>query len=246
MVIRRLSAALSTAALSCALSGCYEDNCELRGTCPVLDIGVADNLSSITCDETSDEVRDGCGVVAVSTGSDEDGNGTRYNALPHDREGAGGVGEGAPHRVCVRAEVFEEAVVMTGGYRVIGGLACEDDWTHSAPEKKTEVVAGPGRQALRVQPGEGVARLVDMRLRAADAVDPSGSSIAVLLEDGSRLSFERCHFVAGKGMAGLTARPRSPDCPSLRRGRTERRARTRASPRPRPGARSSRPSVTMG
>lgn len=201
MVIRRLSAALAATAMSCALSGCYEDNCELRGTCPVLDMGLTDSLS-VACDEASEDVRDGCGVfVSASMGSDEDGSGTRmmpYRTIAKALQ----VSEKGHHTVYACAEVFEEALVATGGYRVLGGFACDEDWTRAVPDRKTEVRAGPGLQALRVQPGEGAARFVDVRFRAADAVDPSGSSIAALLEDGSASSFARCQFVAGRGMSG--------------------------------------------
>lgn len=202
MGIRRLSAALAAAAISSALTGCYADNCELRGACPVLDAGMIDDLS-VACDPASEDARDGCGVfVSASLGSDEDGTGASDRPFRTLAKGLQ-ASEKGHHTVYACAEVFDEALVVSGGYRVLGGFACDGDWTREAAGTKTEVRGEPGVPALRIAPFGGAARIVDVRFQAADAVDPGGSSIAALLPDGAAASFERCQFFAGRGGRGL-------------------------------------------
>ncbi len=201
MVIRRLSAALAAAAMICALPGCYADNCELRGECPVLEVGVVEPFS-VACDEASEDARDGCGVfVSASLGSDEEGAGTSERPFRTLAKALAAAKD--RHRtVYACAERFDEAIVVAGGTRLLGGFACEDDWARATPAKRTEVRSGPGIPALRVEPSARAARFVDVLFQAADAVDPGGSSIAALLPDGSMASFLRCKFVAGRGMRG--------------------------------------------
>lgn len=202
MVIpRRLASLALPVALAGVLTGCYEDNCELRGTCPVLDMVPLDSLD-VDCDPASELATDGCGVFVSAQGSDEDGTGTRYVPVRTINRALQIATTG--HRtVYACAEVFPDPVVMVANYRVFGGFDCARDWEPIGLEKKTHVRVGPGLSALQVLPGDGVAEIKDVAFEATDAMEPSGSSVAAILEDGANVWLERCDFIAGDGASGL-------------------------------------------
>lgn len=202
MVIpRTLASLVIPTALAGFLSGCYEDNCELRGTCPVLDMVPLDSLD-VACDATSELAVDGCGVFVSAQGSDEDGTGTRFVPVRTINRALQIAALG--HRtVYACAEVFPDPVVMTSDFRLLGGFDCASEWEPIGNEAKTHVRVPPGETALRVLPGIGVAEIHDTIFEATSAMTASGSSIAAILEDGSSTSLVRCDFVAGDGVRGV-------------------------------------------
>ena len=56
---------------------------------------------------------------------------------------------------------------------------------------------------------DGVAEIKDVAFEATDAMEPSGSSVAAILEDGANVWLERCDFIAGDG-ASASFKPRLP------------------------------------
>ena len=83
-----------------------------------------------------------------------------------------------------------------------GGLACNDGWSFGGVQR-TVLNGSPGEIPLRLAPGADVIRVSDVTVKAADAVTPGGSSIAVVAT-GSIGHFSRCDLIAGDAMDGLT------------------------------------------
>jgi len=202
MVIpQRLASLAVPVALAAVLTGCYEDNCELRGTCPVLDMVPVDSLD-VDCEKGSTLAVDGCGVFVSAQGSDEDGTGTRFVPVRTINRALQIAAKGHS-TVYACAEVFSDPVVMTSDFRILGGFDCAREWEPSGGDAKTRVRVAPGEVALRVLPGDSVAEISDVAFEASDAVKPSGSSIAAMLADGSNTHLARCDFIAGNGARGV-------------------------------------------
>jgi hypothetical protein len=207
--LRSFGALLPTAVIAVALSlaGCYEDNCELRGTCPPLQgENVAIARARAHCDPTSEDPQDGCGVFVSSSKGAIEHAGTRISPLDTFEHAIELATLRQQTDIYACAEEFHETIVLPKGFRILGGFDCEHGWNRFDSAHKTEVIAASNEVALRVEPGAPVT-LMDMRFRAVDATVPGGSSIAAIVPDLASASFVRCDLVAGDGAPGVDGAP---------------------------------------
>ncbi len=126
---------------------------------------------------------------------------------------AGATGDGTPEApfgslnaalasgqvVYVCGEQLDEAVVIAGQATIYGGLAC-GSWAYDLAAR-TELTAPAGQVPLVIA-ADAVLSMAGFRVAARSAVEPSGSSIAVLANTGSTVEFVRCDLLAGNAAAG--------------------------------------------
>ncbi|WP_437830247.1 PGRS family protein [Sorangium sp. So ce1153] len=186
------------------------DDCELTLTCE--HHGGRWNETPLICipSENAGAVDDGCGVFVSSSGADRN-PGTKGLPVKTLREGlalAGGVS--GRRRVYLCAGTFEEAVEVTEGVTIYGGLDCASGWSWAGEQRKTVLTAGVGEIPLVVRGGgggEGKVRVEDVHVRARgirpdEQVEFAGvSSIAAVAEEAS-VELVRCELEAGDAAAG--------------------------------------------
>jgi hypothetical protein len=164
------------------------------------------------CDPELGGVEASCGVfVSSSMGDDESGVGAP-DAPWKTLTKALSLVQTTPqlNRVYVCGEAFDEAVVVSSGPVLYGGLDCAGDWRHADMRRKTSLTAPAGDIPLRFGSGPSPAVIRDFAVTAAAAVSLGASSIAVLV-DGASVGFERCALGAGTGADG----PEGLDAPAL-------------------------------
>jgi hypothetical protein len=201
-------------ALLCAAAlvttGCSEDNpCAVPEACRVL---------SCVPGADPEPVGDGCGVfVSSSRGDDSAGKGTKI--LPFKTVEAA-ISVAKTKHIYLCAEPFVEAVTLTTGFRLYGGLNCEGQW-QKLPDAMTIITAAAGEIPItiagnRVQNEEATetpdggeiapsaqdkVQLSDLHVIAKDAPAAGGSSIAALAYDATA-QLIRCRIEAGNGEDG--------------------------------------------
>ncbi|WP_437732380.1 PGRS family protein [Sorangium sp. So ce1335] len=158
--------------------------------------------------ESTGAVDDVCGVFVSSSGSD--GNpATKEAPVKTLGEALLRAEESGKRRVYACAEAFEEAVEVTRGVTIYGGLDCTNGWGWAGEEKKTVLTAGVGAIPLvvRGRGGEASVRVEDVHVQVRgvgpdEQVRLAGvSSIAVLAEEAS-VELARCVLEAGDAAAG--------------------------------------------
>jgi hypothetical protein len=126
---------------------------------------------------------------------------------------AGGTGDGTPQApfgslnaalasgqtIYVCGEQLDEAVVIAGEATIYGGLSC-GTWAYDE-SARTELTAPAGSVPLEIASAAAL-RIEGFRVAARSAVEPSGSSIAVIAQEGSQVEFVRCDLLAGNAAAG--------------------------------------------
>jgi hypothetical protein len=122
-----------------------------------------------------------------------------------------------PRHIYACGEVYAEAVELPAGISLFGGFYdCKTTgpWSHAAANHPAIIAPGkPGAVALTLTPNDdrsfaGARSWVgDLTAQSADAVEPGGSSIAVLALEGARATFRRHSFIAGKGADGADGDP---------------------------------------
>ncbi|WP_437645800.1 PGRS family protein [Sorangium sp. So ce362] len=150
-------------------------------------------------------VDDVCGVFVSSSGNDEN---TATKDAPMKTLGAAlALAEHRGRRVYACAETFEEAVEVTQGVTIYGGLDCANGWGRAGEQKKTVLTARVGEIPLVVRGGEAKVRVEDVHVKAR-GIGPDeqvafagGSSIAALAEEAS-VELARCVLEAGDAAAG--------------------------------------------
>lgn len=223
MVSRPCSKVSAAAVLISALatSGCFEDSCELRVDCPVLDVTEVDPQPEPEPEpqpETETEpdspsvqfglpacnrgfgAKDGCGIfVSAALGSDELGNGSRR--LPVATLGrAVELAAEDTKMVYACGEIFHEAIVVPPGFVLSGGLDCASSWAPGA--MPTELAPTTDDIPLIVQAGKPT-RINRFAMTAGPATLPGTSSIATVVHEDADVTFVSCEFVAGTGAPGL-------------------------------------------
>ena len=147
-----------------------------------------------------DPVEDPCGVfVSSSLGDDKAGVGSKgkpYKTL------AAAISAAAksmkPVYAC--AETFPEALIVSEGVGLYGGLDCKQAWKYTGAAKST-LTADADAVPLTLSKTAGNVSLFDFKVQAVDAVISGGSSIAVIA-DQVTAAFERCDLIAGNGANG--------------------------------------------
>lgn len=150
-------------------------------------------------------VDDSCGVFVSSSLGDDANAGTSKSEPVKSLKRALMIGAQNNLPVYACAEVITnadgEALSVSAGSVMFGGLDCAGDWSYAGDAKKTVVQGSADQIAMVLRTGSGTTHLEDFVVRAADAVMAGGSSIAVLAEP-SNVELTRCELIAGKGQDG--------------------------------------------
>ena len=200
--LRGASVCLSVVALGCGTAagvcGCHPENCAEILTC---DTGPKE--PACNADPALGPAEDDCGVFVSSSLGDDANPGTRERPV-RTLVKAIGLARSGPLRVYACAEVFPEAVMVPSGVAVWGGLDCADGWAYVGDNRRTVLAPAPDAIPLQVNASElqGISTLADLRLEAADASLPGGSSIAMLVQPGGAVEVRRSELVAGDGANG--------------------------------------------
>ncbi|WP_437645796.1 PGRS family protein [Sorangium sp. So ce362] len=158
--------------------------------------------------ESATPVDDVCGVFVSTSGNDEHAA-TKDAPVKTLREALALAEQRGKRRVYACAETFEEAVEVTQGVTIYGGLDCASGWGRAGEQKKTVLTARVGEIPLVVRGGggEGDVRIEDVHVKARgvgpdEQVAFAGvSSIAALAEEAS-VELVRCVLEAGDAAAG--------------------------------------------
>lgn len=161
------------------------------------------------CDDpTVGPVAESCGVWVSASKGDDANAGTQAapvaslnHAIELARQGTG--------RVYACSEYFSnEPVVLPGNIGLHGGFDCWDHWKYLGRFDRSIVAPPPDViPLLATDSGDssraGESLITDFRIEAAGAVQPGGSSIAMLVRDNVTLSLYRCRVLAGNGADGI-------------------------------------------
>ncbi|XXY49494.1 hypothetical protein WME91_56775 [Sorangium sp. So ce269] len=195
----------ASAALGLYLVGCwplnYSEECKDDPRfCPVDGTG-GGNGPDPTCeaDPTEDPttVTDRCAVfVSASAASGGDGTMAKpYASLAEAIANAQG-----KRVLACSSGAFAESVRIDAAADVIGGFDCDAGWTWSA-EARSAIEAPANEVALTLASDASGARVRNFSIRAADATEPGGSSLAVAVAD-IEAELARVDVTAGNGMNG--------------------------------------------
>ncbi|XXY53938.1 PGRS family protein [Sorangium sp. So ce269] len=186
------------------------DDCQFTLTCEHHDWLKQDGGTPSDCipSETASAVDDVCGVFVSSSGADRN-TATKELPLKTLREALARAEENRTRRVYACAGTFEEAVEVTQGVTIYGGLDCASGWGWAGEQRKTVLTAGVGEIPLVVRGGggEGKVRVEDVHVQARgigpdEQVRFAGvSSIAALAEEAN-VELARCVLEAGDAAAG--------------------------------------------
>jgi hypothetical protein len=185
--------AFFAALLGLCLAGCYEDNCEIRGTCFVpcpLD----------PADTPWQAVDAACGVWASSSAGHNDNAGTPQAPVATLSK-AISLAITTTGRVYACAEEFDGKVELPAGISLFGGFDCgAGRWGFQGPSR-TKIRADPDEIPLVLTGSArgGPSVITDLDVRAEDASLPGGSSVAVLALAGANADLRRSHFQSGRG-----------------------------------------------
>ncbi|XXT17841.1 PGRS family protein [Sorangium sp. So ce429] len=188
----------------------YTDNCELMLTCEHYRGRGRDDVTPAGCvpSENASAVDDECGVFVSSSGADRN-TGTKELPLKTLRKALAFAEQSGKRRVYACAGTFEEAVEVTQGVTIYGGLDCASGWGWAGEQRKTVLTAGVGEIPLVVRGGggEGKVRVEDVHVQARgigpdEQVRFAGvSSIAALAEEAN-VELVRSVLEAGDAAAG--------------------------------------------
>jgi hypothetical protein len=165
--------------------------------------GAAGGAPELRCEPSAQSGPDApCGVFANSA-APPDGDGSKERPL-HTLTAA--IDEAAKRkpgerRVYACIGVFTGPVVLPGGVDVYGGLDCAREWRSGGRDQRTELRAGPDEIPLTIAGGAGENRVEGVDVVAEPAMQPGGSSIAVMAE-GASVDFVRCTLRAADAMRG--------------------------------------------
>jgi hypothetical protein len=181
VILLRLSLAALLATLTACgstgtLCGCTDD-CGQTLTCPE-----TTTPPGPTCPADPDDgaVTADCGIWASATLGD-DGNPGSQAAPVRTLQRAVDLAPGGNVYAC--AETYFDPVVVPAGTSISGGWFCQGGWHRT--DKRASLAPAHDVVPLRIVAGDGVSILSDLVIRAADASDPGGSSIAALADVGA-------------------------------------------------------------
>ena len=147
---------------------------------------------------TPDPVGDDCGLFVSSSLGDDGNAGTKAAPLATITE-ALSQAAGRPIYLC--AESFDEAVTLAAPTELYGGLDCTSDWAWIGDDTPTALTAAADTIVLSVESSADGTVVADFAITARNAATAGASSIAALV-DRATVSFDRCSFTAGNGVAG--------------------------------------------
>ncbi len=155
-----------------------------------------------------------CGIWVSAGKGDDTNDGTQaapVATLMHAIE----LAEKGPGRVYACGETWEEVVMVPSGVSLHGGFDCEAGWAYAGAAARGKLVS-TGPTAITWFAGESQkgAFFTDFYVKSADAVEPSGSSIALFIRDWLPLAVLRAELVAGNGADGLDGEPADDSVPA--------------------------------
>jgi hypothetical protein len=194
---------LAIAGCAGAVSGCGSDG-EVDGDC----------LQSFTCelppgwrcqgDSVPAPATEGTGVFVSASLGDDANRGTRDQPV-RTLQKALSLTERGPKRVYACAEDFTEAVTVSSDVQIWGGFDCADGWRDDRGSGRTILRSGPDSIPLQVTSHIQVnALFADLRIEAASASRPGGSSIAMLAGKTATVEVCRSELIAGNGKDGVS------------------------------------------
>jgi hypothetical protein len=192
-----LAAGLAWGAQGCTLQfgGCEDDlTCLPEGPAPEPGDGCP-------ADPADGEVPEHCGLWVSYSIGDDASPGTQAQPLKTLAEALKQAQLGK-RRVYACGEQFAEAVDLPAGTSLFGGFKCEEGWRYRGEDRRATIAPAPGLIALRWRGGEGASLVGGVNVRSADATEPGGSSIAVLVELGATGTMRRGEITAGRGADG--------------------------------------------
>ncbi|WP_438038688.1 hypothetical protein [Sorangium sp. So ce128] len=208
---RRVSVSLAVAALcacgASAVSGCLYlgDDCWEEQTCDEPPPALPPPTSPCDGDPATSPAKNGCGVF-VSRGGNDASDGTRGAPVRTLRRAVEKASEpGGTRRVYACAEDFEEAVKLPSGVALWGGRDCATAaWTWGGKDRFTGIAPAPELVPLVVEAREAsmTSAVFGVRLVAADAIRPSGSSIGMIVREGAAVDVVSSEILAGNGADG--------------------------------------------
>ncbi|WP_170229199.1 hypothetical protein [Polyangium fumosum] len=195
------------------LVGCSDNaaDCKLNLTCtsdgtPYQGGGHTPEECKAPPSNDSSVVSNKCGIFVSSSASD-DGNGSMAKPFK-SLQAALDKARSTMLRVyaCADDGLYAERVDVPAGVSVFGGFSCANgEWKYDAAKKARINPPAPAspdevQASLRVA-GSKATQLEDLRIEAANATLPGGSSIAVIV-DGATVNFVRAEIIAGNGATG--------------------------------------------
>ncbi|WP_437929606.1 hypothetical protein WMF37_10140 [Sorangium sp. So ce291] len=154
-----------------------------------------------------------CGVFVSATATDG-GDGTPEAPVKTLAEAIQLVAlkeDESERRVYACAQTFEEALTVTEGVTIFGGLDCDENWQWQ-DGNETTLTASPGAVPLAVRAVGKTVRLEDVHI-VAPSVDPddAGTSAIAAIADQCQVELIRCTVEAGNAAPG--ARGAAPPLP---------------------------------
>lgn len=197
----------SLAAMGLMATGC-DNSCEGVYRCPLISAiggGEGEEGGAGPCpeDPAAGEVGEHCGIWVAASWGDDNNDGTQEAPVATITQ-AITLALGKTRRVYACGEIFQEIVTLPSGVSLSGGFSCDGGtWSYRGEDYKATVAPGfPTLAPMLLRKGTGQSLITDLVLEAMDAVEPGGSSIAVMAFDGAEATLDRCTLVAGKGADG--------------------------------------------
>jgi hypothetical protein len=165
-------------------------------------------INCIPSEDPKTAVDASCGVFVSATGDDA-ASGSQEKPVRTLNQ-AVSLAMVADKRIYACAEEFEGALELPAGITVYGGLDCAvmpRSWLYVGDKTKTTITAAAETIPLTLAPGPGT-KLFDLHVVAKAAVNPGGSSIAVVA-DLVTAEILRCAFDAGDAQIGAQGKPYS-------------------------------------
>lgn len=201
MTLLRFSALAAALLLGCGtaptICGC-EDDCNATASCTS---ETTTTPPSCPDDPADGDVLPGCGIW-VSTTIGDDGNPGTQLAPVKTLQHAVDIAAKGPGRVYACAETYEAAVVVPAGVSLHGGWFCQGGWEPAPADTRASIRPVHDDIPLRLVAGKGESLITDIVVRAPDAANPGGSSIAALADVGAAAEMRRVELIAGDGANG--------------------------------------------
>ena len=196
-IIARTVATFVGATLTWGTQGCTIQfgGCEDDLTC------LPERPSPCPADPAYGEVGEHCGLWVSSSLGDDSSPGSQAEPLKNVREAIKRALAGE-RRVYACGEVYAEAVELPAGMSLFGGFACEDGWRYDGMLRRASFKPNAEEIPLRLLGGDGASLVGDVIAEAADATEPGGSSIALLIEWQAAGAVRRSAMFAGNGADG--------------------------------------------
>lgn len=165
--------------------------------------GPAETDTSPSCpDPALGEVDEACGIWVSASLGDDANPGTRAAPMA-SLTAAAEVAYEKRQNVYACGELWTEPMILPRDVSLYGGFDCDDGWAYKGDTHRARIETGPDQIPLKTSLYNGQMIIADVDVRAADAMVPGGSSIAVFITDVNDVIFRRCLLRAGDAADGL-------------------------------------------